>query len=183
MELTRKQKRKLKKLRQQANSLLQEQRLLLSHAGELAQQAGREARQLSDVYISPRVGEAIDTVRPALDRGVHAARNIGTRARLFTAPILAAALASTVRGLDRLESHEAAKHVQDFGVRQGLLQPAKKRFGFGRAFAIGAGIAATAAVAYTLWQAFRSDDELWMASEEPWTAPAEPQRQTEAAEA
>ncbi len=166
MELSRKQKRELKKLRQQASSVLEEQREVLSHAGVLAQQAGQQAKQFSDTYIAPRVDDAFDNVRPTIDRGVTAARRAGTQARLFIAPVLAAALASTVRGLDRIESHDAARQVQSFGVQQGLLQPAKKKGGFGRVLAIGAGVAAAAAVGYTLWQAFRSDDELWVSPED-----------------
>ncbi len=166
MELSRKQKRELKKLRQQASSVLEEQREVLSHAGAVAQEAGRHAKQFSDTYVAPRVDEAFENVRPTIDRGVTFARRAGTQARLLAAPVLAAALASTVRGLDRIESHDAARQVQSFGVQQGLLKPAKKKGGIGRVIAIGAGVAAAAAVGYTLWQAFRSDDELWVAPED-----------------
>lgn len=166
MSLSRKRRRELNKLRSQAEHLLDEQREILGHAGTLAHEAGRQAKHLGNEYVVPRVNEALEGVRPTIDRGVGAARRAGNTARLLVAPLLAAALASTVRGLERIDSQDAARQVQSFGVQQGLLQPPKKKFGIGRVLAIGAGVAAAAAVGYTLWQAFRSDDELWVADED-----------------
>ena len=65
-----------------------------------------------------------------------------------------------------MDNRDAAMQVQKFGVQQGLLKPAKKKCRVGRILAIGAGVAAAGAVGYTLWQAFRSDDELWVAPED-----------------
>ncbi|NLA65815.1 MAG: DNA/RNA helicase [Leucobacter sp.] len=166
MSLSRKRRRELNKLRSQAENLLDEQREILGHAGVLAQEGVRQAKHLGNEYVVPRVNEAIDGVRPTIDRGVSAARRAGDQARLFVAPILATALASTVRGLERIDNQDAARQVRAFGVQQGLLQPAKKKFGIGRVLAIGAGVAAAVAVGYTLWQAFRTDDELWVAPDE-----------------
>ena len=166
MSLSRKRKRELKKLRAQAELLLDEQRDLLGHAGLIAQEAGRQAKHLGNEVVAPRVGEAIENVRPTIDRGVTAARRAGDQARLFVAPILAGALASTVRGLERMENRDAARQLQHFGVQQGLLQAPKKKFGIGRVLAIGAGVVAAGAIGYTLWQAFRDDDELWVSPDE-----------------
>lgn len=166
MSLTRKRKRELKKLRAHAEVLLNEQREILGHAGMLAQEAGRQAKHLGNEYVVPRVNDAFEGVRPSIDRGVQTARRASAHARLFVAPLLASALAKTVRGLERVENLDAARQVQAYGVQHGLLQAPKKKFGFGRVLAIGAGVAAAGAIGYTLWQAFRSDDELWVASEE-----------------
>lgn len=167
MSLSRKRKRELKKLRAQAEALLNEQRDLLGSAGVLAGEASRQAKHLGNEVIVPRVNDALEGVRPTIDRGVGVARRFGMQARLLAAPVLASALASTVRGLDRIENSDAARQIEAFGVRQGLLQPAKKKKnGVFRVFAIGAGVAAAAAVGYTLWQAFRTDDELWVAPED-----------------
>lgn len=165
MALSRKDKRQLKKLRHQAEDLLGEQRQVLETAGLLAQQAGRQAKHLSDQYVVPRIDDAFEGVRPTIDRGVDVARRAGTKARLVVAPVLAGALASTIRGLERVESHDAAKQLQTFGVQRGLIEAPKKRV-FGRVLAIGLGVAAAAATGYALWQAFRSDDELWIAPED-----------------
>jgi hypothetical protein len=166
MSLSRKRKRELKKLRSHAEVLLEEQREILGHAGLLAQEAGRQAKFLGNEVVVPRVNDALEGVRPTVDRGVQAARRASNQARLFVTPFLAAALASTVRGLERIENVDAARQVQAFGVQQGLLQAPKKKFGFGRVVAIGAGVIAAGAIGYTLWQAFRSDDELWVAPED-----------------
>ncbi|NLB47902.1 MAG: DNA/RNA helicase [Microbacteriaceae bacterium] len=166
MSLSRKRQRELKKLRAHAEALISEQRDLLGSAGLLAGEAGRQAKHLGNEVVVPRVNEALEGVRPTLDRGVSAARRFGDQARLLAAPVLATALASTVRGLDRMENRDAARQIEAFGVRQGLLQPAKKKNGVLRVLAIGAGVAAAAAVGYTLWQAFRTDDELWVAPED-----------------
>ena len=55
--------------------------------------------------------------------------------------------------------------MRRFGEQRGLIKPEKKGR-FGTVVAIGLGVAATAAVGYALWQAFRSDDELWVAPED-----------------
>jgi hypothetical protein len=166
MSLSRKRKRELKKLRSQAELLLEEQREILGHAGVLAQAAGRQAKHLGDEVVAPRLNEALEGVRPTVDRGVQAARRATNQARILVAPLLATALANTVRGLERIENGDVARQVQAFGVQQGLLQAPKKKGGFGRVLAIGAGVAAAGVIGYTLWQAFRSDDELWVAPED-----------------
>ncbi len=148
MSLSRKRQRELNSLRAQAEDLLNEQREVLGHAGTVAQEAGRQAKHLNDEFVVPRVTRAVDQVR------------------LYTVPFVTAALAGTVRSLERLENRDAARQVQSFGEQRGLLRPAKKRCGFGRVVGIGAGIAAAAAVGYALYQAFRSDDELWVAPED-----------------
>ncbi len=167
MSLSRKRKRELNKLRSQAEVLLDEQRDILGHAGMLAQEAGRQAKHLGNEVVVPRVNDALEGVRPKIDRGIDTARRAQANARLLIAPLLASALASTIRGLERIDNTDAARQVQAFGVQQGLIQaPKKKRSGFGRVLAIGAGVAAAGAIGYTLWQAFRSDDELWVAPED-----------------
>lgn len=166
MSLSRKRKRELNKLRSQAEVLLEGQRELLGQAGQLAGEAGRQARHLSNEYVVPRVNDVVDNVRPSIDRGVHAARRGINTLRLLVAPVLAGALASTVRGLERMDNQDAARQLQSFGVQRGLIEAPKKRAGFGRVLAIGAGVAAAGVVGYALWQAFRSDDELWVASDQ-----------------
>lgn len=148
MSLSRKRQRELNDLRAQAEVLLEEQRRVLGHAGTVAQEAGRQAKHLNDEIVVPRVTRAVDQVR------------------LYSVPFVTAALAGTVRSLERLENRDAARQVQSFGEQRGLLQPAKKRGGFGRVLGLSVGIAAAAAVGYALYQAFRSDDELWIAPED-----------------
>src|SRR5690606_24185 len=116
-----------KKLRSHAEVLLGEQREILGHAGMLAQEAGRQAKHLGNEYVVPRVNDAFEGVRPTIDRGVQTARRASAQARLFVAPLLASALANTVRGLERVENLDAARQVQAYGVQRGLLQAPKKK--------------------------------------------------------
>lgn len=164
--VSRKRRRELDRLRAQAEDLLLEQRDVLGHAGSVLQEAGRQAKHLNAEVVAPRVNEAIDGARPAIDRGVERARAAADRVRLLAAPLVATALAGTVRSLERIENREAAQRVQSFGVQRGLIDPPRKKGGFGRVLGIGVGIAAAAAVGYALYQAFRSDDELWVAPED-----------------
>lgn len=166
MSLSRKRRRDLKKLRSQAEELLDQQRLVLGHAGSVLHEAGRQAKHLSDEHVAPRVTEAVDTVRPTVDRGVLAARRAAHQVRLVTAPVVAAALAKTVRTLEKLENPQAATQLRHFGEQRGLLAAPKKKSRVGGFIALGLGVAAAAGAGYALWQAFRSDDELWVAPED-----------------
>lgn len=164
MALSRKRRRELRKLRSNAEDLLDAQRVVLSQAGDVLHKAGSQARHLSDEHVAPRVEAAASNVRPYVDCGVASARRTANRVRRVTAPVVATALAGTVRALDRLETDEAeqaSKRVRRFGERAGYLEPPKKRRA-GGIIAAGLGLAAAVGVGYALWQAFRSDDELWV---------------------
>lgn len=164
MSLSRKNRRELKRLRAQAEDLLDQQRIVLGHAGSVLQEAGRQAKSLSNEYVAPRVNDVIDEMRPTIDRGVVAARRAADQVRRVAAPIVATALANTVRTLEQMENRDAAKQLRAFGEQRGLLQPTKKRR-VGGVIAIGLGVVAAVGIGYTVWQAFRTDDELWVAPE------------------
>lgn len=164
MKLSRKRRRELRRLRKEAQELLDQQRVVLGHAGGVLHEAGRQAKRLSDEHLAPRVDETLETVRPAVDRGVATARRAADNVRRFSMPFVAAALARTIRTLDELDSHEAAKQVRGFGERTGYLKPEKKKRA-GSWIAIGLGVTAAVGVGYAIWQAFRTDDELWVAPE------------------
>lgn len=165
MSLSRKRRRELRRLRAQTQELLDQQRVVLSHAGAVLGEAGRQAKRLSDEHVAPRVQDAMDQVRPVVDRNVQRAQRAADNVRRMAAPVVAGALAATVRTLDRMENREAAAQVRGFGERRGILEPAKKKGRVGPIVAIALGVSAAAGVGYVLWQAFRSDDELWVAPE------------------
>ncbi|MGI8392380.1 DNA/RNA helicase [Leucobacter sp. W1038] len=164
MSLSRKRRRELKRLRSQAEELLDQQRIVLGHAGSVLQEAGRQAKNLGGEYVTPRVNDAIEGVRPTIDRGVVAAHRAADRVRRVAAPIVATALANTIRTLEQMENPDAAGQLRTFGEQRGLLKPSKNRR-VGGVIALGLGVVAAAGVGYALWQAFRSDDELWVAPE------------------
>lgn len=163
MNLSRKRRRELRRLRHDAQELLEQQRIVLGHAGAVLGEAGHQAKRLSDEHLAPRVDETLEAVRPALDRGVSTARRAADSVRKATAPFVAAALAKTIKALDEIESPEAARQVRGFAERTGYIKPAKKKRG--GIVALVLGVAAAAGVGYALWQAFRTDDELWVAPE------------------
>lgn len=164
MNLSRKRRRELRRLRGEAQELLDHQRLVLGHAGEVLNEAGRQAKKLSDEHLAPRVDETLEAVRPTIDRGVASARRTADTVRRVTTPFVAAALARTIRTLDELDSPTAASQVRGFGERSGYLKPEKKRRA-GGLIALGLGLTAAVGVGYAIWQAFRTDDELWIAPE------------------
>ncbi len=170
MSLSRKRRRELGRLRSQTQELLDQQRIVLSQAGSVLHEAGRQAKHLSDEHLAPRVAGAYDSVRPVVDRNVLRARRAAENVRRVSAPIVAGALASTVRTLERLENRQMADQLRGFGERRGMLEPPKKKKG-GSFAALALGVTAAVGVGYMLWQAFRSDDELWVAPGED--APAE----------
>lgn len=162
MNLSRKRRRELRHLRSDAQELLDQQMIVLGNAGAVARQAGHQARLLSDEYVVPRVDETVERIRPTVDRGVASARRAANTVKRVTAPVVATALANTIRALDEIES-PAAKQVRGFGERAGYIAPAKKKSNAAGIVALGLGVAAAAGVCYALWQAFRTDDELWVA--------------------
>ncbi|MBK0422000.1 DNA/RNA helicase [Leucobacter sp. CSA2] len=163
MKLSRKRRREIRRLRNEAQDLLNQQRVVLGHAGDVIQAAGRQAKHLSDEHLAPRVDEQLEAIRPVVDRGVASARRAADNVRRFTTPFVASALARTVQTLDQLENPKAAKQVRRFGERSGYLKPKKAKVG--GIIALTLGVAAAAGVGYALWQAFRTDDELWVAPE------------------
>ncbi|MFC5337314.1 DNA/RNA helicase [Leucobacter denitrificans] len=163
MKLSRKRRRELRHLRSEAQELLDQQLHVLGNANTVLKQAGKTARNLSDEYVVPRVDDAVERVRPTVDRGVASARRAGAAVRRVTTPLVASALANTIRALDELDSPQASAQVRHFGERTGVLKPAKKKSGVGGFIALGLGVAAAVGVGYALWQAFRTDDELWIA--------------------
>lgn len=164
MTLSRKRRRELRKLRGTAQELLDQQRIVLGNAGLTLQEAGYQAKLLSDEHLAPRIDHTLDAVRPTVDRGVATARRAADSVKRASVPFVASALARTIRTLDELDNPAASKQVRGFGERAGYLQPAKKNRA-GGIIALSLGIAAAVGVGYTLWQAFRTDDELWVAPE------------------
>lgn len=164
MKLSRKRRRELRKLRSEAQELLDQQMVVLGNAGTVLKRAGNQVHRLSDEHVAPYVHDAVERVRPTVDRGVASARRAARTVKRVTAPVVAGALAQTIRALDEIDSPKAAAQIRGFGQRTGYLDAPKKR-GIGGIIAIGFGVAAAVGVGYALWQAFRDDEELWIAPE------------------
>lgn len=75
MALSRKNKRKLKRLRRDADRLWSEQQEVLQKASQLVGRAGGAAKNYADSEIAPAVRKRVDNdIRPAFDRGVEGGR-------------------------------------------------------------------------------------------------------------
>lgn len=168
MKLSRKRKRELKQLRSFAENVLEDQKIVLGRAGDVLYEASRQARHLGDEHVAPRVTDAVESVRPSVDRSVAMARTAVDNVRRVATPVVTAALANTVRTLEAIDDPRAktASHkLVSLSERSGLV-PTKKRSNVGGFIALGLGVAAAVGVGYALWQTFRADDELWVASDE-----------------
>lgn len=163
MELSRKRRRELRRLRKEAEELLNEQRIVLGHAGTVAQHAGKQVKLLSDEHLQPRIDSAVAVARPKVERALARAKRSAERVRTVTAPYVTASLERAIEQLDRLEDKSAANSVRRFAERTGYVKPKKKRC-CGSVFGVLAAIA-TAGIGYLVWQAFRDDDDLWVTPE------------------
>lgn len=162
MKLSRKHRKELRRLRGEAQDLIDQQRVVIGRANEVMQKAGKQARALGNEYVAPRIDDALEGVRPALDRGVASARRAAANVRVATAPYVTRGLQRVIRALDEADNADAARQVRAFGVSKGYL---KKERSAGGWIALGIGVAAAAGVAYAVFSAFRTDDELWIAPE------------------
>lgn len=196
MALSRKNKRKLNRLRKDADRLWSEQQAVFAKVRDLAGRAGGEARSYADKEIAPVIRKKVDKdIRPAFDRGVTQGRRAlaGASDQFQNRVLPAVAQAGgSVTGAVRefVDNNQTLQNLQstaqDFGknaaanvekVQKRVAQEQKKLEkqrkkaeksgpGVGGWFLIGAGVAAVAAVGYALWQTFRADDDLWIADEE-----------------
>ena len=163
MSLSRKRRRELKKLRKLTNRLVGEQREVIDQAGSVLYEAGNQARKLGSEHLVPRIEDAYNRARPTVEAGVDVARGFGRSVRNATAPIAAGALVRAVTALETSENKDAARRLRKYGEQHGLI---KKKRGVGGVIGAILGTVAAVAVGYSLWQAFRDDDELWVAPPE-----------------
>ncbi|MGO1434111.1 MAG: DNA/RNA helicase [Canibacter sp.] len=163
MSLSRKRRRELKKLRKLTNSLVGQQREVIDHAGSVLHEAGSQARKIGNEHLVPRIEDAYNRAAPTVEAGFDVARGFGRSLRNATAPVAAGALARAVAALETSDNKDAARRLRRYGERQGLL---KKKRGVGGIIGAILGTVAAVAVGYSLWQAFRDDDELWVAPPE-----------------
>jgi hypothetical protein len=183
MGLSRKRERELKKLKNSASQLWEDQREVLEHASKVVREAGKQVGHLGREEVAPMVRGTIDhRIRPTVSSGVAATRHVTESARNKIAhevfPSVASAIASAlavievakdakVREVSRqLEktSSKASKLSRKAGSRFGMAKPEPKS-GPGRFILLGLGVVMAAGVAYAAWQTLRDDEDLWIADE------------------
>lgn len=186
MALSRKNKRKLKRLQREAGKLWAEQQAVADHARSLLGSAGDQARLLRDTELVPYLRRSYDSnLRPGLDRGLAIARGAADDARVrFNGRVLPAVAtlggslagaisnlasgnadykgaAKRARGISRDLDRRAKSAVREYDRKYN-----KRGIGVGGWFGIGLAVTAVGAIGYALWQTFRADDDLWIADEE-----------------
>ncbi|MFD2675086.1 hypothetical protein [Gulosibacter bifidus] len=189
MALSRKNKRKLNRLRRDADRLWSEQQVVFDKARELVGRAGGTAKTYADSEITPVVRKRVDNdIRPAFERGVESGRRalasaeqtlqknvlpavaqVGGNVTGAVRELLDSEQVKNVQNKAEQFSKQAAANLERVQAQVAKQKPVKKKKsgpGVGGWFLIGAGVAAISAVGYALWQTFRADDDLWIADEE-----------------
>ncbi len=171
MSLSRKNKRELKKLRKLVGVVLDEQRDVFDHAGVVLAKAGDQAVNLSNQHILPRLISAYKRVSPGVESTlsniIEAGRNVSDK----FPPLAEHTVLRAIAAAEKTGNKDLAKAIRKFAEKNGVL---KKRNTAVKILAAIVGVGVAAGVGYSLWQAFREDEDIWVAPEsvEPTVAPS-----------
>lgn len=190
MSLSRKRKKELRKLQQQAGTLWESQQVLLGQAGDIAREAGRQLGNYNREQVVPTVQEGYQKyAAPYVDQGVRTSKKFYNQNLVPAAgAVIGSALSVWDAANEKRENLAAGRSfgnvdlaaLQKNAARYGkaaaskltiaAAPPAKKGMGAGGVIALILGVAAAAGVLYAAWQTLRADDELWVA-DDPLRAP------------
>lgn len=192
MSLSRKRKKELRKLQDQANSLWESQQVLVNDAAHVAREAGRQLGHFNREQLVPTVQASYDKyAAPVVDKSVKYSKHVlADRVVPAAGAVVGSALSvwdaandtrsrlAAGQGFGGLDSAALAKKADKYGnqvtkklsAKLGPVKPAKKGIGAGGVIAIVLGVAAALGVFYAAWQTLRADDELWVA-DDPLRAP------------
>ncbi len=191
MAISRKRKKELRKLQNQATTLWESQQVLLNQANEVAREAGRQLGKLNTEHVVPAVHGTYDKyAAPYVDKGVSASRRaynqglipaagavVGSALSVLDAANDKRARLAAGRGFGSVDYAALSKSAEKYGKQatrkfQGLaaVPEPKAGIGAGGVIAIILGAAAALGVLYAAWQTLRADDELWVA-DDPLRAP------------
>ncbi len=191
MSLSRKRKKELRKLQDQANKLWESQQVLVGEAGAVAREAGRQLGNYSREHVVPTVQAKYDRyAAPYVDKGMKVSKQVlNDRLIPATGAVVGSALSVWDAANDtrqrltagrelNLDLEALAKRADKRGkgiskklsAQLAAAGPEKKGIGAGGVIAIILGVAAAVGVLYAAWQTLRADDELWVA-DDPLRAP------------
>jgi hypothetical protein len=166
VSLTRKRKKELKQLQDQANKLWSAQQGLMSDATVVAKEAGRQLGNYNREYVQPRIQENYSKyAAPYVDKGMEVSQRV-INDRVI--PAAGAVVGSALSVWDAANERRGAIN-SGRGVIAVPVEP-KKGMGAGGVIALLLGIGAAIGVIYAAWQTLRADDELWVA-DDPLRAP------------
>lgn len=191
MSLSRKRKKELRKLQQQANNLWESQQVLLNEAGDVAREAGRQLSKYNREHVVPTVQHSYEKyAAPYVNQGVKTSQKLYNDKLVPAAgAVIGSALSVWDAASEKRERLAAGRGFGDFDLaalqkdaakrakkaskdlRVHVAAPAaKKGMGAGGVIALLLGAAAAIGVLYAAWQTLRADDELWVA-DDPLRAP------------
>ena len=164
MSLSRKRKKELRRLQNDATQLWESQQVLVGHAADVAREASRQLGSLGREQVLPVVQDTYNRrVAPVVDRGVKIGKHVVDDR---VVPIVGGVVGSALTAWDVANAKRLGIEKQ---VRKAT-KPQKSGPGLGSVVAIILGVAAAVGVLYAAWQALRADDELWVA-DDPLSAP------------
>lgn len=190
VSLSRKRKKELRKLQEQASTLWESQQVLLGQAGDVAREAGRQlgnynreqvvptVQHTYEKYAAPYVHQGLETSARVYNQRVAPAAGalIGSALSVWDAANEKREALAAGRGFGSIDVAKLQKKADKYGKHAAKKlviaapAPAKKGIGAGGVIAIILGVAAAAGVLYAAWQTLRADDELWVA-DDPLRAP------------
>jgi hypothetical protein len=189
MSLSRKRKKELRQLQNQAAKLWEAQQVIAGEASGVAREAGRQLGNYHREHVMPAAKDAYGRyAAPYVDRGVRYSQQVLADKVVPTAGVLVGSALSAWdaagetrarlaagRGIELPDAAKYRKKAEKYGkkatARFTQYVPAEKKgIGAGGVIAIILGVAATIGVLYAAWQTLRADDELWVA-DDPLSAP------------
>ena len=163
VSLSRKRKKELRRLQDDATQLWEAQQVLVGHAADVAREAGRQLGNFSREQVAPVVQDTINRrVAPVVDQGVRFGKHVVDDK---VVPIVGGVVGTALSAWDVAN---AKRHGLSVPSRRAV--PEKKGMGLGAVVALVLGAAAAIGVLYAAWQTLRADDELWVA-DDPLSAP------------
>ena len=158
MNVSRKRKKELRRLQEDAGRLWESQQELVGHAADIAREAGRQLGNFNREQVVPAVQDTYNRrVAPSVDRGIRFGRHVVDDK---VVPVVGGVVGSALSAWDVANAKR-----QGLGIGRPAPAPAKKSLGIGSIIAIVLGAAAAVGVVVAAWQALRADDELWVADD------------------
>ena len=195
MSLSRKRKKELRRLQDQANKLWETQQVLVGEAASVAREAGRQLGNYNREHVAPAVQANYDKyAAPYVEKGVKTAQHVfneklvpaagtvvGSALSVWDAANDTRSKLAAGRGLSLPDFDAMGKKAKKNSKKAQKKMTAKvdaaaraatpsRGIGAGGVIAIILGVAAAVGVLYAAWQTLRADDELWVA-DDPLRAP------------
>jgi hypothetical protein len=191
VSLSRKRKKQLRKLQDQASKLWESQQVLVGESAHVAREAGRQLGYFGREQVVPTVQDSYQKyAAPYVDRSVDYSKHVlSDKVVPAAGAVVGSALSvwdaahdtrdriAKGRGLELPDAKKYAKRADKYGKKATRklskklsVQPRHDGISAGGVIAIILGVAAAVGVAYAAWQTLRADDELWVA-DDPLRAP------------